>query len=104
MVVWREGTGWQVGGTVNLVLNMVSFMLTSGAGQWYVVGTYFPPNNVQSLHCVEQTLKGELKGLEIFLHGDLNLRLRDPCDKREEELATELAERGLVSMPYHFMP
>ena len=30
--------GWQVEGTVNFCPNVVSFMLTSGAIRWYVVG------------------------------------------------------------------
>ena len=44
------------------------------------------------------------KGLEIILMGDLNVRLKGPCDKHEEDLATALANRGLFSMTDHAMP
>ena len=62
------------------------------------------PNYLPAMHHVEQVLKAATKGLEVILMGELNLRLRDPCDKFEEDLETALADRGLVSMIYHFIP
>ena len=63
-----------------------------------------PPNGVPAMHCVEQVLREAPKGLYMILMGDLNARLGDPCDKCEEDLATELVDRGMVNMTYHFMP
>ena len=79
-------------------------MLTLGTIQWYVVGAYVLPNDLPDMHHVEQVLKAATKGLEIILMGELNVRLRDPCDEFEEDLETALAHRGLVSMIDHFMP
>ena len=79
-------------------------MLTSGTRRWYVVGAYVLTNDLPAMHHVEQVLKEATKGLEVILMGELNVRLRDPCDECEEDLETALADRGLVSMIYHFMP
>ena len=38
VVFCREAVGLQVEGAVNFGPNVVSLLLTSGAGQWYVVG------------------------------------------------------------------
>ena len=35
--------------------------------------------------------------------GNLNVRLRYPCDERDEDLATTLADRGMVGMADHFV-
>ena len=62
--------------------NVVSFLLTLGARQRYIVGSYMPPNDRPSVHILEQVLQAALKGLDLILMGDLNVRLGDPCDKR----------------------
>ena len=77
-------TGWQVEGNIYFGPNVVSFLIMLGAIQWYVVGTYMPPNDVQTVYCMDQALKSAPEGLEIILMGDLNVRLKYPSDKREE--------------------
>ena len=57
MVVWRDATERQVEGTVNFGLIVVSFLLTLGVRQWYVVGVYVLLNNMPARHCEEQALK-----------------------------------------------
>ena len=42
--------------------------------------------------------------MEEILLGDLNVRLREPQDTREEDLATALTGSGLVGMTSHFVP
>ena len=39
-----------------------------------------PPNHVYTLACVEQALGNAEKVVELILLGDLNVRLREPCD------------------------
>ena len=80
---------------------MVSFFLASRARQWYVVGAYMPPNDDPLVHCVDQALKAAPKGVELILLGDLNARLREPCDEREEELIISLADHGLIDITEH---
>ena len=40
----------------------------------------------------------------MILMGDLNVHLGDPRDKREEDLATALVDRGMVNITDRFMP
>ena len=82
MVVWITVKRWQVEGTAIFFPNVVSFLLTSGARQWYVVGAYVSPNNVPTLHRVEQALRLAPKGFKLILVGELNARLGDPRDKQ----------------------
>ena len=89
--------------TASFVLNVVSFLLTSGSRRWYVVGAYVPPNNRSSVHHMEQALKAAPTGLELILMGYLNAPLGEPCDEREEDLETALADRGLVNIIDHFL-
>ena len=58
---------------------------------WYVFKVYVLPNDVPAVHWVEQALAAKPKGLETIFMGDLNSHLRNPCNKREEELETALA-------------
>ena len=103
-VVWRSEKGWQVEVTARFGPNVVSFLLTSGSRQWYVVGAYVTPNNAPDVYSMYQALRAATKGLEMILVGDLNVWLGDPSDKREEDLATDLLDRGLVNMTDHFIP
>ena len=83
--------------------NVVSFLIKFGSRIWYVVGSYVPPNDVPAVHCVDQALRAATKGLEMILMGDLNARLGDPREKREEDLKMALLYRGLVNMSEHFI-
>ena len=67
-------------------------------------GSIRAPNDRPTVHHVEQALRAAHTGLELILMGDLNARLGNPRDKREEDLAMALADRGLVNMTDHFLP
>ena len=103
-VVWIVATGWQVENTARFVPNVVNFLLTLGARRWYVMRAYVLPNNGPSVNHVDQALQAAPKGLEIILMGDLNAQMENPRDKCEEDLATALADRGLVNMIDNFLP
>ena len=83
--------------------NVVSFLIKLGSRLWYVVGSYVPPNDVPAVHSVDQALRAATKGLEMILMGDLNACLGYPREKREEDLATALVDRGMVNMSEHFI-
>ena len=96
-------TGWQVEGISNYGPNVVSFLLTTGRRRWYVVGAYVPPNDASTIAHVEQALGKVAKGVEFIILGDLNVRLRETCDAREEEIVRVVAECGPEDMTAHFM-
>ena len=83
---------------------MAIFLLTSGLRIWCVVGYYVPPNNEPAIHCIEQSLEAAPKGMKVVLLGLINIRLREPQDSREEDIATALADSGMVNITAHFMP
>ena len=103
-MIWRAAKGWQVENMARFGPSAVILLMMSGARRWYVVGAYMPPNNTPDVHNVKQVLRAASKGLDMILMGDLNARLGDPCDEREEDLATALADRGLVNMTDHLFP
>ena len=51
--------------------------------------------NVRVVHSVEQALAAASKGVEIILMGNLNVKLLEAQDEREEELVVALANYGL---------
>ena len=103
-VAWMVKAGWQIEGISNYGPNVVSFVLTTGRWRWYVVGGYVLLNDAPTIVRVEQTLGREENGVEIKILGDLNVRLQEPLDAREEELATVLENSGLEEMTDHFRP
>ena len=60
-----------------------------------------PPNDVPTVHHIKQALGEAPNGMELFLLGDLNLRLRELQETREEELATALVDSGLGDVTAH---
>ena len=85
-------------------LNVVSFLLLSGARRWYVVGAYALTKDAPAMHYVEQLLRAAPNGLDKILTGDLKGQLGESRDGREEGLVTTLVDRGLFNMTDHFMP
>ena len=45
-----------------------------------------------------------LKGIEAILLGDINVRLMEPREIREDELASALVDSRLGNMTEHFTP
>ena len=76
--------------------NVVSFTITSGKRQWYVVRAYVPPNNQLAVHRVMQALARGQAWVEKTLVGYLNACLAQPRDQREEALATKVAHHSLT--------
>ena len=101
---WIEEAGWQVEVIANDVPNVVSFLLTAVLQRWYIVRAYVPINNLPTAAPVGQEIGNEPKVVEVILMGNLNIRLQEPCDAREEELVTVVVECGLEDMTAHFMP
>ena len=91
-------------GIVNFGPNMASFFLMLELRRWYVGRAYVPPNDAPAAHSIEQALELAPKLMEVILLGDLNIRLREPRDNREDELPPTLAGNGLGDVTAHFTP
>ena len=89
---------------VNFIPNVARLLLTLGSWRWYVIRAYVPPNNVPAVHSIEHALEAYTKVMEAILLGDLNAKLREPRDARDEYLVTALADSGIVDMISQFIP
>ena len=79
-------------------------MLTTGKWRCFIVRVYVPPNNTPTVARVEKSLGQASKGVEVILMGNLNVRLQELSDVREEELMPMVLDCGLEDMTAQFMP
>jgi hypothetical protein len=67
--------------------------LMLGATQFFVVGCYIPPSDLETLACINKAWHKCLKGAHLILVGNLNLNLRAPPTEREEMIAKEVKQK-----------
>ena len=91
-------------GIFNFGPKVASFLLTSGSQRWYAVGKYVPPHNTPAIHCINKALEVAPKGMEAILLEDINVRLRELYNNREDELTLAMAGSGLGDVTSHFTP
>ena len=83
---------------------MVTFLLMLSLRICYVVRAYMPLKNTPSIYHVDQALEAAPRIVEVILMGYLNVRLKEPGNKRKEDLETALVDRRLVNMTAQFIP
>jgi hypothetical protein len=82
--------------------NVISLHLMMGSIQFYIVGCYIPPSNLETLACIDKAWRKCHKGAHPILVGDLNINLRAPRTAREEMIAEQVDAMDLVNMSRHF--
>ena len=95
--------GWEIEGVTNYIPNMVISNTTAGRNRWFVVGSYVTLNDQLTVHWVEHTLVLCPKGTATVLVRNLNARLAQPCNRREEDLATAISNHGLEYQTLYFI-
>ena len=70
----------------------------------YFIGAYVPPDDQPTVHRVEQALGRVPAGVDTLLVCDLNARLEQPQDQREEDLVTAIVNYGIVDQTLQFIP
>jgi hypothetical protein len=73
-----------------------------GSTQFYVVGCYIPPSNLETLAYINKAWCKCPKGAHPILVGNLNFNLHVPRTKREETIAKQVDAMDLVNMSRHF--
>ena len=63
-----------------------------------------PPHDDPDVRCIEQVLELAPKVMEVILLGDINVRLREPRNYREDDLVTALARSVLTGVKANFTP
>jgi hypothetical protein len=102
-LAWREDN---LKFEVELVLfhgpNMLTFQLTTGDEQIYVVGTYIPPNCTRGVEDICRAVEACPAGSKLLVMGDLNINVRFPRDEREEVIVDLLDKLGLVDLSHGY--
>ena len=76
--------------------------MATGEQRWYIVGCYLSPNDTLSVESVVAALKERLRGAEMLVAGDLNVKISDlEGDRRGEEVMAALTTERLEDMLYH---
>jgi hypothetical protein len=89
---------WRIRGS-----NVLTFVLVTGSCQFFAVGCYIPPNNLNTLMTIEQAWNECPRGHIPLLLGDLNIKLRSPRDERDEQIAKVVEDvMGLTGLSQHF--
>ncbi len=82
--------------------SVVSLHLMMGSIQFYIVGCYIPPTDLETLACIDKAWHECPKGAHPILVGDLNINLGAPRMGREETIAEQMDALDLVDMSRHF--
>jgi hypothetical protein len=102
-LAWREGN---LKFEVKLVLfhgpNTMTFQLTMGDDQIYVVGTYIPPNCMRGVEDIRRAAEACPAGCKLLVMGDLSINAGFPRDEREEVIVNLLDKLGLVDSSHGY--
>ncbi len=82
--------------------NVISLHLMMGSTQFYVVGCYIPPSDLETLVCIDKAWRECPKGAHPILVGDLKINLCAPHTAREETIAKQVDAMDLVDMSRHY--
>jgi hypothetical protein len=99
---WRGNILYEVEETQIWGPNVISMHLMMGSTQFFIVGCYMPPSDLETLVCIDKAWRECPKGAHPILVGDLNLNLHAPHTKREETIAKQVNAMDLVDMSRHF--
>ena len=104
VIIWREEAGWKIEGDTEYRPNMVSFKIMASWKKWSFVGVYVPPNDQMMVHWVEQALACCRVRTETMVVVNPKPHLVQPRNRRKEDLAIAVANRGLEEQKLHLIP
>ena len=80
----------------------MTFQLTTGDEQFYVIGIYFPPNCSKGVDDLRSAWDACRLGCKSIVLGDLNINFGFPRDEREEVIVDLLDEINLIDTSHRF--
>jgi hypothetical protein len=99
---WRGNNSYEVEEAQIWGANIISLHLMMGAIQFYIVGCYIPPSDLEMLTHIKRAWQACPVGAHPLLVGNLNFNFCAPCIEREETIAEQLDDMDLVDMSRHF--
>jgi hypothetical protein len=99
---WRGNNLYEVDETKIWGANVISLHLMMGAIQFFVIGCYIPPSDLETLTDVNKAWRTCPAGAHPILVGDLNFNFCAPRMDREEMIAKQVDAMDLVNMSRHF--
>jgi hypothetical protein len=76
--------------------NLLTFQLVTGYKQFYVMGTYIPPNDTMGVDALREAWALCPANCVPLVLGDLNVNFEHPRDAREEQIINLLNKINLV--------
>jgi hypothetical protein len=99
---WRGNNSYEVEETQIWGANIISLQLKMDNAQFFVVGCYIPPSDLETLTDVKQAWQACPAGARPLLVGDLNFNFCAPCTERKERIAKQVDAMDLVNISRHF--
>jgi hypothetical protein len=99
---WRGNNSYKVEETQIWGANVISLQLKMDNVQFFFVGCYIPPSDLETLTDVERAWQACPAGARPLLVGNLNFNFRAPRTECEETIAKQVDVMDLVDMPRHF--
>ncbi len=96
-LLWNEGhASFDVEAAKIITLNLLTFQFVTGYKQFYVMGTYIPPNNTTGVDALRKAWALCPANCIPLVLGDLNVNFDHPRDAREEQIIDLLDKINIV--------
>jgi hypothetical protein len=102
-LLWKEGhASFEVEAAKIVTPNLLTFQLVMGYEQFYVMGTYIPPNDTTGVDALCAAWASCPTNCIPLVLGDLNINFEHPRDARKEQITDLLDEINLVDTSRKF--
>ncbi len=97
-LLWNKGhASFEVKAANIVTPNLLTFQLVTGYEQFYVMGTYIPPNDTTGVDALCAAWASCLANCIPLVLGNLNINFEHPQNRREEQITNLLDKINLVN-------
>ena len=102
-LVHRKDREWHLEDTRTLGDNIIKTTLVNSEGRTTLVGIYIPPSeeDLKTIKLLDEILDG-IDNNRLVIMGDLNIKLDDPRDHRQDEIVNALSTYNLIDLAKHY--
>jgi hypothetical protein len=102
-LLWNKGhASFEVEAAKMVTPNLLTFQLITGYKQFYVMGTYIPPNNTTGVDALRVAWTLSLANCTPLVLDNLNINFEHPQDTQEEQITEMLDKINLVDTSQKF--